>query len=109
MRELESLVQRLVALSTLGDLDLGSLLPGSPEPARTSAPAVREPGVAVAGAELRPYKEHMAEQERRLPRSAMEAAAGNVSVAAELPELPRRTLRSRLDRFPELQPTESGT
>ena len=108
VRELENLVERVVALSAIEDLDVAALIPGVPAAPRVVAAARDVSGdTHELSEELsttpRSYTAFMEAQERRLLRWALDQADGNVSEAAKLLELPRSTLRSRLEKFTDLR------
>jgi len=92
VRELENLVERVIALSdTLGAEEIvRDTLQIEPRSGETGA-SRRESGTS--------YSSLMELKEREIITWAMEQAGGNVTVAARLLELPRSTLRSKLERL----------
>ena len=92
VRELENLVERWLALP---DHDLRDLLGDSP--ARLRAVPTAPPEVPIVAGDSVDYREYMERCERQLLDWALARSGGNVSTAARLLQLPRSTLRSRLE------------
>jgi two-component system NtrC family response regulator len=92
VRELENLVERWLALP---DHDLRDLLGVSP--ARLRAVPTAPPEVPIVAGDSVDYREYMERCERQLLDWALARSGGNVSTAARLLQLPRSTLRSRLE------------
>jgi len=92
VRELENLVERVIALSdTLGVEEIvRDTLQIEPRNGETGA-SRRESGTS--------YSSLMELKEREIITWAMEQAGGNVTVAARLLQLPRSTLRSKLEKL----------
>ena len=91
VRELENVVERMLALPNVPVRDLfDGPLRGSGRPG-PAAPAI--PGDAVPT-----YREYMERCEEQLLRHALDRADGNVTTAAQLLDLPRSTLRSKLEK-----------
>ena len=90
VRELENVVERMLALPDVPVRDLFDA-----PLRRKSAP----PGAATGhGAEVPSYQEFMQACEDSLLRDALARAEGNISAAAKLLDLPRSTLRSKLEK-----------
>jgi DNA-binding NtrC family response regulator len=88
VRELENVVQRIIALPDLERLDLGRR---SKEWSVVSRlPAAPEAGTPV------PYQDYMERIEQDLIRSALKRCNHNISRAAKALDLPRSTLRSKM-------------
>ncbi|MBK8167674.1 MAG: sigma-54-dependent Fis family transcriptional regulator [bacterium] len=92
VRELENLVERWLALP---DHDLRELLGESPP--RPRAVPASPPELPHVDGEAVDYREYMDRCERRLLDWALARSGGNVTTAARLLQLPRSTLRSRLE------------
>jgi DNA-binding NtrC family response regulator len=89
VRELENVAQRIIALPEMEHLDLEDV---SPAPASALLPVVA-PGGKIA------YRDVMEAADRQLIQWALDRADGQVSAAAELLELPRSTLRSKIEKY----------
>ncbi len=92
VRELENVVERMQALPGVPVRDLFDT------PLRGSAPADDDVQAAPAGGDLPSFQEYMQACEDRLLREALARAGGNISAAAKLLDLPRSTLRSKLEK-----------
>ena len=93
VRELENVAQRLIALPRVEAADLG--LP----PSVDRDPAAWEEPPRPDGAGRIDYRRVMESADRRLIQWALQKASGRVSAAAELLELPRSTLRSKIEKY----------
>ncbi len=93
VRELENMLQRLVALSDEGELDLSLIedLSGSGMPSDLSLAAFRESGVDL--------DVWMARIERELLQQAMHESGGNATKAAKLLGISFRSIRYRLQKL----------
>lgn len=98
VRELENVVERMLALPDVEITDLFDMplrrTPGDPEASGFSRP---RPGGDDADG-IPGYREHMRDCEQELLRWALQEADGNISVAARILDLPRSTLRSKLQK-----------
>ncbi len=93
VRELENIVERFIALSDMKNLHPETLLPDlavAPAPVESST---------VSEDVYPPYQQFMEAKEQEIIRWALQKANGNVSRAAELLQLPRSTLRSKMERL----------
>jgi DNA-binding NtrC family response regulator len=90
VRELENVVQRLAALPDLVELDLEGR--GAPQPA-PPAPRPRSDDGSVN------YEAYLETVDRELITWALTQAGGNVTAAAKLLQLPRTTLRSKMEKY----------
>ncbi len=90
VRELENAVQRLAALPDLEDLELqgrsSSQPPPLPAPPRDGDGSLR-------------YEAYLEKVDRELIAWALARADNNVSAAAKLLQLPRTTLRSKIEKY----------
>ena len=95
VRELGNVVERMIALPGVSVADLldgpinGEIRTGQP----TGSPAL-----PTADASGQGYRQYMQQCEDSLLKWALDTAEGNISTAAKLLELPRSTLRSKLDQ-----------
>ncbi len=100
VRELENVVERMLALPDVPVTELFDV------PLRRSSGVGRDPAMqALAGAEgvhpedaMPPYRDYMQRCEQHLLQWALARADGNISVAAKMLDLPRSTLRSKLEK-----------
>ncbi|MBE0567235.1 MAG: sigma-54-dependent Fis family transcriptional regulator [Krumholzibacteria bacterium] len=90
VRELENVVERMLALP---DVPVRDLFDAPLRRSATGTGAVRD-GI------LPTYQIFMENCEERLLRDALARAGGNISAAAKLLDLPRSTLRSKLEKRP---------
>jgi len=91
VRELENVVQRIIALPDLERLDLARRGSG-----RTSVPDW--PAAGDAGQPI-PYQAYMERVDRELLEWALNRCGHNVSQAAKILDLPRSTLRSKMEKY----------
>jgi len=106
VRELENAIDRMLALSEGGELDL-SLLPTADAPgqahagaeARADAAGGRSGGAPGAGSASLPLKARVEAYERGLVLEAIRAAGGNRSGAARLLGISRVTLHDKLHKY----------
>jgi len=92
VRELRSVIERALLLADRAPIGLAHLAVGdaaTPKPADPPAPGEK------AGS----LKEHLRDEERRRIMDALERCGGNQTRAAELLEMPRRTLVERLRAY----------
>lgn len=89
VRELENLVERIVTLAD--SLPVEEILRETLGTVRGPAPAPAESGAS--------YTALMEAKEREIIMKAMEQAGENVAAAARLLDLPRSTLRSKLEKW----------
>jgi len=95
VRELGNVVERMVALPGISVTDL---LEGDLHP-QAETPAAADPASPLEGPlGGMSYRDHMQACEDRLLGWALHQADGNISTAARLLDLPRSTLRSKLDK-----------
>jgi len=100
VRELENVVERMLALPDVPVTELFDV------PLRRTSATGRDPAMlALAGAEVQPvaeemppYREYMQRCEQHLLQWALAQADGNITVAAKMLDLPRSTLRSKLEK-----------
>jgi DNA-binding NtrC family response regulator len=92
VRELENLVERWLALPSL---DIGELLDAPA--AHAEPPAGTPPALPSLETDALDYREYMRSCERRLLDWALARSGGSVTNAARLLQLPRSTLRSKLE------------
>ncbi len=91
VRELENVAQRIIALPEIEHLDLEEAAAPSPRVALPPLPSGRDEKV--------PYRGVMEAADRQLIQWALERAEGRISAAAELLDLPRSTLRSKIEKY----------
>jgi DNA-binding NtrC family response regulator len=91
IRELENVVQRIIALPNLERLDLGRQDAG-----RTSFPDLSD---RIASGRSIPYQETMERIDQELLVRALSRCEGNISQAAKFLDLPRSTLRSKMEKY----------
>ncbi len=91
IRELENVVQRIIALPEVADLGL------APARARPSAGAEPEPPDRAGG--FPPYLQYIELKDREIIEWALREARSNISQAAELLRIPRSTLRSKMLKY----------
>jgi len=102
VRELENCVERMIALSREGHLDIGAL---GFVPDASAVPAREE-----SGGDYPSFDEYMLDREREIVNWAMTKSANNISEAARLLKIPRTTLTSKMARlFPALQSSGDAT
>ncbi len=105
IRELRNVIERAVALSGQGPIDvphLGLDLPASPVNALA-------PGVSItAEASVAGLRQEVEELEKRRIADALERSAGNQTTAAKLLGISRRTLLGRLDAYGLPRPRKGG-
>jgi DNA-binding NtrC family response regulator len=96
VRELGNVVERMLALP---DVPVEELLDGQAVPAdgKVAGLALPDPILPHDGKPV-DYRHYMQECEDRLLEWALDQAGGNITNAARLLQLPRSTLRSKLDR-----------
>ena len=92
VRELENFIERVVALSGLNQFNISSLIPEVSQ----AAPEKVEDSNKF---EIRSYKKFMEEQEFNLLKATLEKCNNNISLAAKTLDLPRSTLRSRIEKY----------
>ncbi len=90
VRELENVAQRIIALPEIERLDFDDV-------ARVSAPAL-PPVIAPSDGKIA-YRDVMETADRQLIQWALDRAGGHVTAAAELLDLPRSTLRSKIEKY----------
>ena len=90
VRELENVVQRLAALPNLVDLELEGL--GTLQPTPPPAPPRSSDGSLN-------YEAYLETVDRELIAWALSQAGSNVTAAAKLLQLPRTTLRSKMEKY----------
>jgi DNA-binding NtrC family response regulator len=88
---LENVVQRIIALPNLERLDLGRQDAG-----RTSFPDLSD---RIASGRSIPYQETMERIDQELLVRALSRCEGNISQAAKFLDLPRSTLRSKMEKY----------
>jgi two-component system response regulator HydG len=91
IRELENVVQRIIALPDLERLDLGRR--GSDSALPPGLPAGLSAGQAIS------YQDTMERIDRDLLVWALTRCEGNISQAAKALDLPRSTLRSKMEKY----------
>ena len=100
VRELENVVERMLALP---EVPVRELFDAPMRRIHESEPVSPDKSMAigVAGtiAEIPTYRDFIARCEADLIRSALERADGNITNAARILDLPRSTLRSKLEKF----------
>jgi len=91
VRQLENVVERIIAISEMGSVDefFSELLPGSPQHAAEY----------FGDGTVTTYDDYMQQRERRILEWALRRTRLNVSAAAKLLKMARSTLRSRLDKL----------
>jgi len=89
VRELENVAQRIIALPEVERLDLEDVSPTSP----SALPPVVGPDGKIA------YRDVMEAADRQLIQWALDRADGRVAAAADLLDLPRSTLRSKIEKY----------
>ena len=94
VRELENFVQRFIAFSGMDSFNPFELLP-------THSPDKIDAGDTGKGAEesYGAFNEFMAAKEEEIINWALKKANNNISKAADLLQIPRTTLRSKLDKI----------
>ncbi len=98
VRELENVAQRIIALPRVGPLELfASRAPSAALPADAPEGSLVFPLPASGGRV--PYRETMEAADRHLIQWALEKAGGRVTGAADLLDLPRSTLRSKIEKY----------
>ncbi len=90
IRELENVVQRIIALPEVVDLDLAR---GRAQSSRAADP---ETG---PGGDFPPYLQYIERKDREIIEWALGEAHNNISQAAELLRIPRSTLRSKMLKY----------
>ncbi len=90
VRELENVAQRIIALPEMERLDL--------EDASPAAVPALPPVVAPASGKI-VYRDVMEAADRQLIQWALDRAGGRVAAAAQLLDLPRSTLRSKIEKY----------
>ncbi len=90
VRELENVAQRIIALPEMERLDL--------EDASPAAVPALPPVVAPASGKI-VYRDVMETADRQLIQWALDRAGGRVAAAAQLLDLPRSTLRSKIEKY----------
>jgi DNA-binding NtrC family response regulator len=91
VRELENVVQRIIALPDLDRLDLGRR--GTDRAAFPGWPVGLDSGRPI------PYQVYMEKIDRELLLLALKRCSHNVSQAAKMLDLPRSTLRSKMEKY----------
>jgi len=91
VRELQNVVERMLALPNISVLDL------------FDGPLGRQTGNSNSLGEIDPaafsgYRDFMQHCEDRIVQWALRQADGNISTAARMLDLPRSTLRSKLEK-----------
>jgi DNA-binding NtrC family response regulator len=92
VRELENLIERVIALA--GTVSMEELVADMMAGATQSVPSKHTPDEE----QYCSYEMFMGRKEREIIEWAMKNAEGNVTAAAKLLDLPRSTLRSKLDK-----------
>ncbi len=90
IRELENVVQRIIALPEVVDLGL------APSAARLPTAAGSE---ADRAGDFPPYLQYIERKDREIIEWALREAGNNISRAAELLRIPRSTLRSKMLKY----------
>jgi DNA-binding NtrC family response regulator len=91
VRELENVVQRIIALPDLERLDLGRRgIEGGTLPSRL---------IRFDSGRPMPYQEYMERIDRELLLQALRRCSHNISQAAKMLDLPRSTLRSKMEKY----------
>ncbi|MEN8192473.1 MAG: sigma-54 dependent transcriptional regulator [Bacteroidota bacterium] len=93
VRELENFVERMIALSEVGDWDEEIFNPLKKE----SPTAIEHENIEQKS--YPSYQKFIIEKEKEIFEWAMKKADNNVSLAAEMLGLPRSTFRSKLEKF----------
>jgi DNA-binding NtrC family response regulator len=91
IRELENVVQRIIALPEVADLDLA--------PARARPAGAAEPETPDRAGDYPPYLQYIERKDREIIEWALNEAGSNISQAAELLRIPRSTLRSKMLKY----------
>ena len=91
VREMENAVQRIIALPDLDRLDLGRR--GAEAGTLPSLPAGFDSGRPI------PYQEYIEKIDRELLIWALKQCGHNISHAAKMLDLPRSTLRSKMEKY----------
>ncbi len=91
IRELENVVQRIIALPEVADLGLS--------PARARPPAAAGPEPPDRAGDYPPYLQYIERKDREIIEWALREAGSNISQAAELLRIPRSTLRSKMLKY----------
>ncbi len=90
IRELENVVQRIIALPEIVDLGLA--------PSGGRRPGAAGSGMDRAG-DFPPYLQYIERKDREIIEWALREACNNISRAAELLRIPRSTLRSKMLKY----------
>ncbi len=93
VRELENIVERFIALSDMQSLHPKTLLPGQ-QSSGTIAPTANSLPDGYP-----PFNQFIASKEREIIHWALQKSGQNVSRAAELLQIPRSTLRSKMAKL----------
>jgi DNA-binding NtrC family response regulator len=97
VRELENFAERMIALSSEDALN-SSILDTLNLPKNSPAPLMeKEPGYP-------PLEQYMYEREKEIIEWALKKSEGNLTAAAKTLEIPRTTLRSKIDKLFKIPP-----
>ena len=100
VRELENVVERMMAMPGVPVRDLfDSPLRSASGAGPAFPPKSKAFDIESAAAEIPTYRDYIAGCEAELIRSALERADGNITNAARILDLPRSTLRSKMEKF----------
>lgn len=99
VRELENVVVRMIALPEVGVEELFDAPLHSPSSQSLgNTPSRQDPLTPGFGSETDGYRSYMEKCEDELLQWALKKTSGNISAAAKLLDLPRSTLRSKLEK-----------
>lgn len=92
VRELENFVERMIALSADGNLNYSIL-------DTLNIPRATESFKASVADDFPPFENYMYEREKEIIEWALKKASNNLTNAAKILQIPRTTLRSKLDKL----------